>query len=191
MKNQFLEELRKIIGSPYILGGGQMEFYKGLPNKDKNGNWLGFDCCGGIMACLRIATRIELAMRNVPGMMKAPWTFPIEKHQLIEADLIFVDIPAKDENGDVMRDVAGYPIYGVWNHVMTYMGEKQKGNIITTEGIGGDIRFNPNSKTTTRYYDLDDFERVSARIFDDTTRYDYKRIDWDWLENWKRTHNIT
>ena len=121
-KNKFIEELKKQIGKRYALGGGQMKKWKGYDNLDNKGNWVGFDCCGGIMHALRQATEINLTMRNVPGMMQAPWLYPVTEMALQEGDLIFVDIPGKDENGDIMRDKNGYPVYGKFNHVMTYLG---------------------------------------------------------------------
>jgi cell wall-associated NlpC family hydrolase len=192
LKERFIEELKKQIGVRYALGGGQMKSYKGIPNKDKNGYWVGYDCCGGIMHALREATGIKLKMRNVPGMMIAPWQWELSrfcKPGILEAgDLIFVDIPNLDENGDVMRDEDGYPVYGRFNHVMTYIGKTEKGDIITTKGAGGDYRMNPDSKTVTGYWTLDAFQGVSARIFEDTTRYVYARIDWQWLKDWKQSH---
>ena len=191
MKDQFIKELKKLIGEPYILGGGQMNTYKGMPNKDDQGNWIGFDCCGGIMHALRQATGINLKIRNVPGMMKAPWLSLIEIsgnfRRLIESDIIFCDIPTLDENGDVMRDEEGYPVYGRWNHVMTWIGEMEKGNIITTR-YGGDRRKNPQSKGRTDYWNLESFQIVSSRLFENETRYQYMRVNWYWLEVWKKNH---
>jgi len=185
----FVKELKKQIGRRYALGGGQMKTYQGLNNLDKNGNWVGFDCCGGIMYALKQVTGINLIPRNVPGMMAAPWLLSMSESSLQMGDLIFVDIPAKDVNGDVMYDLDGYPVYGVWNHVMTFVGKdiysKKENNIITTEGSGGDFRFNPKSKTTTRYWNLESFEKVSGRIFQDVTRYKYFRINWKVFEELK------
>lgn len=186
----FVKELKKQIGRRYALGGGQMKTYQGLNNLDKDGNWVGFDCCGGIMYAWKQVTGINLPIRNVPGMMKAPWLEDLyyELH-LEEGDIIFVDIPARDSNGDVMYDLDGYPVYGVWNHVMTFVGKDvystDKNNIITTEGSGGDFRFNPKSKTTTRYWDLESFKKVSGHIFQDVTRYKYFRINWKVFEELK------
>jgi len=185
MKDKFISELKKQIGKRYALGGGQMKKWKGFYNLDKNGNWVGFDCCGGIMHALREATGIKLKMRNVPGMMHAPWLYVISEMAIQEGDLIFVDIPAMGEDRKVMRDENGYPVYGKFNHVMTYLGNDK---IITTEGEGGDFRENPKSKTKTQYYKLSKFKNLSARIFEDTTRYAYYRINWKWLKKWKENH---
>lgn len=184
-KNKFIEELKKQIGKRYALGGGQMKKWKGYDNLDNKGNWVGFDCCGGIMHALRQATEINLTMRNVPGMMQAPWLYPVTEMALQESDLIFVDIPGKNENGNVMRDENGYPIYGKFNHVMTYLGSDY---IITTEGEGGDFRINPKSKTKTQYFKFSRFKIISAKIFEDTTRYIFMRINWEWLRLWKKNH---
>lgn len=186
MKEKFLEELRKIIGARYALGGGQMEKIKlkgkWYKNKDKNGNWVGYDCCGGIMRCIMRVLTKEIPIRSVTGMMDAEWVSEIKKDQLSPGDLIFVDIPARDENGDIERDEMGYPVYGKWNHVMTYIGETDDGNIITTEGPGGDFRLNKKSRTVTKYWKLESFQKISSRIFKGTTRYQYMRIDWKLLE---------
>lgn len=190
---KFVKEVEKQIGIRYALGGGQMPKYKGLENLDKDGNWVGFDCCGGIMYALKQVTGINLTPRNVPGMMKAPWVFPVGEWALKRGDLIFVDIPAKDINGDVMIGEDGYPVYGVWNHVMAFIGENidapTYNNIITTEGEGGDFRLNPKSKTTTRFWNFNEFKKVSAHIYENKTRYEFFRINWSWLQSWKENHN--
>jgi len=184
-KNKFIEELKKQIGKRYVLGGGQMKKWKGYNNLDENGNWIGYDCCGGIMHALRQVTEINLIMRNVPGMMNAPWLFNITEMALQKSDLIFVDIPVKDENGKVIYDENGYPVYGIYNHVMTYIDND---TVITTEGDGGDFRINPKSKTITQYFKFSRFKKISARIFEDTTRYTFMRINWGWLNLWKKNH---
>lgn len=188
-KVDFLMNLKKQIGKPYVLGGGQMETYRGYRGRDEIGNWIGFDCCGGIMYSLKETTGIKLVPRNVPGMMNAHWLQKeLKENELKEGDIIFVDIPTQDENGKVMRDENGYPIYGVFNHVMTYIGNDENGDIITTEGSGGDIRMNPQSKCKTMYWKFETFKKVSGRIFEDTTRYVFRRIDFDWLLKWKDEH---
>ena len=199
MKDKFIEIMHSEIGKRYALGGGQMKewIHKDkktkkiiavYQNKNSNGKWVGFDCCGGIMFALKKATGINLILRNVPGMMQAPWLYEIKKNELKESDLIFVDVPGKDENGDVKRDKNGYPVYGVYNHVMTYKGMTSKGDIITTMGAGGDFRINPKSKTVTNYWLLESFQKVSSKIYEDTTQYKYFRINWDWLKFWKKNH---
>jgi len=188
-KKLFLIKMHEEIGKRYALGGGQMEVWNGHNNLDGNNNWVGFDCCGGIMFALREATGINLIPRNVPGMMKAPWVFDIIEYQLKPNDLVFVDVPKKDINGDIIIGEDGYPVYGVWNHVMTYIGKNKQGyDIITTKGPGGDFRLNPKSKTITDYWVLSEFKKVSAHIYEDTTRYKYMRINWKWLEDWKDNH---
>jgi hypothetical protein len=117
------------------------------------------------------------------GMMNAPWVYEIDENDLTEGDLIFVDIPGTDElTGAVIRDANKNPVYGVWNHVMTTINPTESGqDIITTEGRGGDFRINPNSQTNTRYWFLSSFKDASGRVFENTTRYRYMRINWEWL----------
>jgi len=191
LKSDFIKYLKDEIGHPYALGGGQMLTYKGYNNKDDQGNWVGFDCCGGIMYAIRQAANIKLndpffPILNVPGMMKAEWLQrQIDERELLEGDLIFVDVPGKDKNRDIIRDKNGDIVYGVFNHVMTYVNETGS-NIITTEGEGGDFRLNPKSNTKTIYWNLESFKKVSERIFKGKTRYNFRRINWNWFLNNKK-----
>jgi len=135
--------------------------------KDKQKNWIG---------------RIQDWKRS--GMLNAPWLTEIEESNLQPGDLIFVDVPGK-EKGKIIRDKESNPVYGVFNHVMTYISETKDGhNLITTENDtkeGGDFRINEKSTQRTMYYKFSVFKSVSARAFESTTRYKYMRINWTYL----------
>lgn len=186
-KRLFIENLKKQIGSRYTLGGGQMDKFKGYDNLDDEGTPIGFDCVGGIIYAIEEATGIELKGRVVHALLKTEWLNEIKEKELKAGDLILVDIPGM-KGKELLRDENGEIVYGVFNHVMTYCPIFGKGDIITTEGVGGDHRINPKSKSNTRVWKLSSFKRASGYFFHDATRYKYMRIDWEWLYNWKKKH---
>jgi hypothetical protein len=187
-KKEFIKQLEKQIGERYTLGGGQMLKWNKYNNIDKNGEPVGFDCCGGIMYALEETTGIELYGRPVNSFLNTRWLFEIKKQDLQEGDLILVDIPGM-KNGNLLKDENGDIVYGKYNHVMTY-APFENYDIITTEGAGGDYRLNPRSSANTRRWRLNSFEDISDKIYKGKTRYKYMRIDWQWLYNWKNENQI-
>jgi hypothetical protein len=164
-QENFIENLQEKIGEDYILGGGNMATYNGMPNRNVEGEWIGFDCSGGVMDAMRDTTEINLKLRNPTGIKKAPWVYEISENELIPGDLIIVDLPEFNEREEIKLDKNGNINYGIINHVMTYIGPQDDGkDLITTEGSGGDHRLNPNYRTDTRFYNLDRFRRISNRF---------------------------
>ncbi len=121
MRDDFLAEMKNKIGAPYVGGGGNIPVHNGKSTKDANGNYLGFDCCGGIMDSLRKnAPNLPALEQN--GMItrgtKEGWLVPVSGKEMMPTDLIFVNWPGHKGND-----------CGPWDHVMTYGGDNK---LITT-----------------------------------------------------------
>ena len=143
MNERYLNELKDKLGSPYYYGGGQMDRIKECAgttlwwprdNKNSDGTWKGYDCCGGIIDSMRDVFGIDQSTFNsftAGGIFNSGWVKEISKNELTDSDLIFVDYV-----GDNGTD-------GVFEHVMTYSkSTNEKGeefDLITT--FGGDSDF--------------------------------------------------
>lgn len=187
-KKGFISELENQIGKRYALGGGQMPRYRGYDNLDEDGNPVGFDCCGGIIYAIENTTGLELHGRPVHSFLNTTWLDEIKEDELQEGDIIVVDIPGM-KDGNLMRNGKGEIEYGKFNHVMAY-APKGEYDIITTEGVGGDYRMNPKSRTNTRRWKFSEFKKVSSSIFKGATKYKFLRINWKWFFDWKNSHQV-
>jgi cell wall-associated NlpC family hydrolase len=190
-RKKFITEMESQLGVPYGYGGGQMisytfpdgETYSGI---DENGLPTVLDCSGGIIYALEQTTGIEFDLYPPRSFYKRAWLTEITEDELQEGDLILVDIP-KMHGSSPLQLSDGQIDYGVIDHVMVYMGNNR---IITTEGVGGDSRRNPNSKANTRYWFFSKFKSVSGRIFKGATKYHYRRINWKALFDYKKNHTV-
>jgi len=193
-KKKFIAEMEKQLGDPYWYGGGQQTTFVSpidgtiFDGIDNTGYPTGKDCSGGIIFALEQTIGIEFALCPPRGFAKKPWLTTIDEVDLQEGDLILVDVP-KMKGSSPMQTATGQIEYGHIDHVMTYAPHNQY-DIITTEGSGGDQRRNPNSKANTRRWKWSSFKQVSDRIFSGATKYHFRRINWQWLFNWKNKHQV-
>ena len=165
---KFLEEMEKKVGEDYYYGGGQMETYQNRKNKDLLGNWLGFDCCGGIMHSLT-----EVTGASVPGgltaggMYTAPWLESVDEDKTEPGDLVFF------YNGELKE----------WRHVATVTGNKinDKGKtehiMISTRGPDSDFSTSGKPRGCTAKNLI--AERYSTNIYGNLA---FKRINFDKFE---------
>jgi hypothetical protein len=157
----YMTELEKTVGKPYVLGGGQ------------NGNNRGFDCCGGVMNSIQQATGININVPgglNVPGLFNEPWLEVISREDLRKGDLIFCAYGNSPHPMD---------------HVMTCSNSKidNEGKrqyfVITTNGTEG------RGGRTVKDQDIaqwDEYVRGSSTP-NKTGQMYYRRINWERLRS--------
>jgi cell wall-associated NlpC family hydrolase len=122
---KFVAAMETLVGMPYYLGGGNIDEYDGMTNKDDAGNWLGYDCVGGVMSKLREVSSKQIAIMEQNGLINQSWVEKINENELKPGCLIFHDV----ENYSANKA-------GVYDHVMTYLGN---GKVISTTPGNGDV----------------------------------------------------
>lgn len=133
-----------------------------------NGQWLGYDCCGGVVAGIRSALDLDMSFNwfTEDGIANAPWVTRINGSDVRNGDLIFVDYA---------------PVDGDYGHVMTYNKwtnpkSSSINELITTIGIDPD--FKPGKQRGKTINDgpmatIDKWKENYGGV-----HYDYGRINW-------------
>lgn len=188
---EFVNNLVGILGSDYYFGGGNIDKYLGLTNKDSSGNWLGYDCCGGVIYALEKTINKEIQPLAVNDIMNVGtsqgWLIPINQSELKPGDLIFQDYSSQ-----------GYSV-GSYDHVYTWVGEaafnsyagsdtangfsviSSDANIISTE-FASDPRPEVGTHGITAGLNYDSFMDGKYGYFGDTNvQQQFFRIDFQKL----------